>query len=53
MIDIFNINGTLLKSVRIPDTGTFEISTNEFERGVYLIRLSLFSGELQTGKFIK
>ncbi|HEC41581.1 MAG TPA: T9SS type A sorting domain-containing protein [Bacteroides sp.] len=53
MVDIYNINGSLLKRVNIRDQDSFKISTNELNSGVYFIKMNLLTGEIQTIKFIK
>ncbi|MFC2115082.1 T9SS type A sorting domain-containing protein [Bacteroidota bacterium] len=53
IVDIYNVNGSILKRMGTPNQGSFEISTNEFNRGVYFIKMNLLSGEIRTDKFFK
>ena len=51
--DIYNISGSLLKSSIFQNRSGVEISTRDLSDGIYFVRMSLLSGEIQSGKFIK
>lgn len=53
MVDIYCLNGSLLKRLKVRNQGSLKISTKEFNSGMYFIKMSMLSGEIKAGKFIK
>ncbi len=53
MLEIFNINGSLVKKLKMQNQDSYNINTNGFGSGVYFIKMSLSSGGMQVDKFVK
>jgi hypothetical protein len=53
MAEIYDVNGSLIKSVNLLNQDSFEISTNSIPVGLYVIKMTLFSGGIHLEKFIK
>jgi hypothetical protein len=51
-VDIYNINGQLVKTITDRGSRQLTIETNNFIKGIYFIRLSTKEGTTKTGKVI-
>jgi hypothetical protein len=53
MVEIYNVNGSLIKRLENKNQGFLRISTSGFNSGIYFIRMNLLSGKQRAAKFIK
>jgi hypothetical protein len=52
LAEIYPVNGSLLKSVKIDNQDSFNILANDFPGGLYILKITLSSGDVQVEKFI-
>jgi alpha-glucuronidase len=52
-LDVISLNGTVVKSIAIPRTGTIELNTSAIGSGLYLVRLKGMQQELRNKLIIR